>query len=90
MLAISTMKFVTLWQRLLIGRGNMTHEMKLKPQYFDLIKCGKKIYEIRLNDEKRQLMKVGDSLVFKREPEMTESLNTTIDQLLYFESFEEM
>ncbi len=31
----------------------MTYEMKLKEKYFDMIKCGGKIYEIRLNDEKR-------------------------------------
>ena len=64
--------------------------MKLKPQYFDLIKCGKKIYEIRLNDDKRQQMEIGDSLIFKREPEMIELLNTTIENLIYFDTFEEM
>ena len=90
MLVTNITKYVILWQLHLIGRIIMVHEMKLKPQYFDLIKCGKKIYEIRLNDEKRQQMKIGDSLIFKREPEMIELLNTKIENLIYFETFEEM
>lgn len=28
--------------------------MKIKPIYFDKIKKGEKIYEVRLNDEKRR------------------------------------
>lgn len=32
----------------------MQYEMKLDRKPFDKIKCGEKIYELRLNDEKRQ------------------------------------
>ena len=38
----------------------MLHEMKLQDQYFDMVKSGAKIYEGRLNDEKRKLINVGD------------------------------
>ena len=48
----------------------MIHEMKLKPQYFDMVISGTKIYEIRLNDEKRRLIEVGDKINFKKEPEL--------------------
>lgn len=48
----------------------MNYEMKLRAIYFDKIKSGEKIYEIRLNDERRKDLKVGDTIVFKKEPEL--------------------
>ena len=68
----------------------MVHEMKLRSIYFDLIKSGVKIYEGRLNDEKRSLIDVGDVITFKREPELKDSFNAVVKDLVYFESFEEM
>lgn len=68
----------------------MIHEMKLKAVYFDKIKSGEKIYEIRLNDEKRQIIDVGDVIVFKKEPELQETLKTIVKDLVYFKSFNEM
>lgn len=68
----------------------MDCEMKLKPVYFDKIKAGEKIYEIRLNDEKRQLLKVGDILTFKKEPELKETISAEIIDLIHFKSFSEM
>ena len=41
-----------------------THFMNLDPIYYEEIKNNKKIYEIRLNDDKRQKIKVGDLIVF--------------------------
>ena len=40
------------------------HEMRLHNSPFKLIKSGTKTIEMRLNDEKRQLIKVGDSIKF--------------------------
>ena len=68
----------------------MIHEMKLKAIYFNKIKNGQKIYEIRLNDEKRKLIDVGDVIIFKKEPELTENLQTIVKDLVYFKSFKEM
>ena len=68
----------------------MNHEMNLKEIYFDKIKSGEKIYEIRLNDEKRKLVKVGDIIVFKRQPEFKETIKTVVKDLIYFNSFTEM
>ena len=39
-------------------------EMKLQPKYFEYILNGTKRIEIRLNDEKRQLIKLRDTLKF--------------------------
>lgn len=68
----------------------MIHEMKLRAKYFNLIKQGKKIYEVRLNDEKRKLIDVGDVITFKKKPELSESFNVIVKDLIYFDSFDEM
>ena len=68
----------------------MTHEMKLKVIYFDKIKSGEKIYEVRLNDEKRKLINVGDFILFKREPELREEIKAQVKDLIYFKSFNEL
>ena len=36
------------------------HNMKLIDPYYDLVRTGKKIYEVRINDEKRQKFQIGD------------------------------
>lgn len=67
----------------------MVHQMNLKAIYFDKIKSGEKIYEIRLNDEKRQLINIGDTIVFKKELS-EETIVTIVKDLSYFQSFNEM
>jgi ASC-1-like (ASCH) protein len=42
----------------------MKHEMKLNVEPFNKIKSGKKTIELRLNDEKRQLVKIKDLIEF--------------------------
>ncbi len=64
-------------------------EMKLREPYFSLIKNRRKIYEIRLNDEKRRLLSVGDKLVFVRDPEGDAEISCEVAELLHFKSFEE-
>lgn len=66
------------------------HILKLMPIYFEKIRAGEKIYEIRLNDEKRQVMKIGDKIEFRKEPDHTEICYATIEDLIYFESFHDM
>lgn len=68
----------------------MIYEMKLQPEYFNFILNGTKRIEIRLNDEKRQLIKLGDIIEFKKEPELGESFKAKIVGLLRYNSFEEM
>lgn len=41
-----------------------THNMNLHLQPFNAIKCGAKTIEMRLFDEKRQLVNVGDCILF--------------------------
>ena len=50
----------------------MEHIMKLYVENFDEVKSGIKKREYRLNDEKRKLVKVGDTIKFVRLPNMDE------------------
>ena len=68
----------------------MTHEMKLQPKYFDFILNGTKRIELRLNDEKRQLIKVGDIVTFTKESELNESFKAKVIGLLNYSSFNEL
>lgn len=68
----------------------MEHEMKLQPKYYDFILNGTKRIEIRLFDEKRQQIKIGDTIKFLKEPELIESFNVKVVDLLRYNNFEEM
>lgn len=71
------------------GEFNM-HVMKLQEKYFNYIKYGTKEFEIRLNDEKRQNIKIGDLIEFQKEPLKEEKVICEVDDLLYFNDFEEL
>ena len=64
--------------------------MKLQPKYYNFILNGTKRIEIRLYDEKRQQIKIGDTIKFLKEPELNESFNTKVIGLLRYKSFKEM
>ena len=64
--------------------------MKHREVYFNQIKSGEKIYEIRLNDEKRKLITIGDTIVFRKEPVLTDTVLVKVVDLLYFKSFKQM
>ena len=68
----------------------MEHEMKLQPEYYNFILNGTKRIEIRLYDEKRQQIKIGDVIKFLKEPELNDSFNAKVVGLLRYNSFEEM
>ena len=68
----------------------MVHEMKLQPKYYNYILNGTKRIEIRLFDEKRQQIKIGDTIKFLKEPELSESFNAKVIELLRYNSFEDM
>ena len=64
--------------------------MKLQSKYYDFILNGTKRIEIRLFDEKRQKIKVGDTIKFFKEPQLTESFKVEVIELLRYDSFEDM
>ncbi len=65
----------------------MIQELKLQPEPFDAIKAGTKKIECRLFDEKRQQINLGDTLVFKRLPELEETISARVVGLLRYETF---
>jgi ASC-1-like (ASCH) protein len=64
--------------------------MKLQSEYYNFILNGTKRIEIRLFDEKRQQIKIGDTIKFLKEPELNESFNTKVVGLLRYNTFEDM
>lgn len=66
------------------------HEMKLQPEPFEAIRAGKKIIESRLYDEKRKLIKIGDIIEFRKNPELTESVQAEVVALLNYPNFDSM
>jgi ASC-1-like (ASCH) protein len=66
------------------------HEMKLQPEYYNYILNGTKRIEIRLNDEKRSKIKIGDTIKFLKEPDLKESFKTKVVGLYRYNSFEDL
>lgn len=64
--------------------------MKLQPEYFNFILNGTKRIEIRLNDEKRRNIKFGDRIKFLKEPDLKETFEVRVVELLKYNSFEDM
>lgn len=65
----------------------MTHEMKLNKTPFELIVNGQKIIEVRLFDEKRQKIQLGDKIRFTKLPELQESIMVQVNGLLIYPDF---
>ena len=68
----------------------MKYIMKLNPKYFEYMKNGTKRTEIRLNDEKRKNIKIGDEILFKKQPELKEEISTQIVNLIVKRNFKEL
>lgn len=66
------------------------HEMKIQPAYYDAIINGKKRVEIRLNDEKRKTIKIGDVITFRRADKLEESFDAIVIDLLYYSTFKDI
>ena len=67
----------------------MTHTMKLNPEPYEKIRNGQKTIELRLNDEKRQKINVGDLIEFAQ-TETGEKLVTEVVALHRYDSFAEL
>lgn len=68
----------------------MRHQMKLFKEPFFRIKEGKKIIEVRLFDEKRQKVSVGDEIEFSLIDNQNEKILVKVMGLSRFESFKEL
>ncbi len=64
-----------------------THNMKLNNEPFIQMKNDLKTIELRLNDEKRGLIKIGDEIIFTNASDTTLKINCRVVKLHYFDSF---
>lgn len=63
--------------------------MNLYPEPFEMIRCGQKTIELRLNDEKRQQIKIGDTIEFTH-TETREKIAAKVVYLHKYSSFAEL
>lgn len=63
------------------------HEMRLADEPFDMIVSGKKTIEVRLNDEKRREISVGDIIIFYRKGNITNMCAVTVVGLRRYDNF---
>ena len=65
-----------------------THYMNLQPTYFDYIKTGTKRIELRLYDEKRQQIALGDTIEFAKSEQ--DKFQAKVIGLLRYASFADL
>ena len=68
---------------------NMKHKMKLNNGPYMNIKNGTKTVELRLNDSKRQLLKIKDLVEFTNK-ETLEKMLVEIQDIYHYSSFDEL
>ncbi len=68
----------------------MTHRMKLNPRPFSMIAEGRKTIELRLWDEKRRQISVGDILIFTNTADSSLTLQCEVKELHLFPDFTEL
>ena len=62
----------------------------LHSDVFDIVKNGNKDIEVRLFDEKRSKLKVGDTLVFLKRPLEEEVIKAKVVELVKYNNFSEV
>lgn len=64
--------------------------MRVDTPYFSEIASGEKTVELRLNDQKRQGIQVGDTIIFTKNDENTQSLSTIVTDMTLANTFAEL
>ena len=62
----------------------------LDSDIFDLVNNGTKTIEGRVNDEKRRKLSIGDRLIFVNREDDNNIIESIVEDLIYFDNFEEM
>ena len=65
----------------------MTHSMQLAPAPFRMVRAGAKTIELRLYDEKRRKLHIGDKIVFTCTEAPFETVEAEVLDLYVFDSF---
>ena len=64
--------------------------MRVREKYFNLLETGEKTIELRLFDEKRQKIAVGDMIKFIKSEDETQSFEVVVAALHLAENFEKL
>ena len=67
-----------------------TYSLRLQEKYFNFIKSGTKRIELRLFDEKRRAIQVGDEIVFSKNNDDGERLHAKVVELLKYPTFKDL
>ena len=73
----------------IVRNEKIIHNMKLNNEPFCLIKAGKKTIELRLNDEKRKRVKIGDIITFENINSF-EKLSVLVIKIHKFDNFKHL
>lgn len=68
----------------------MKHNMKLFEGPVERIKKNTKIIELRLFDDKRKKIKIGDLIIFSKLPDQREKITVEVTGLLIYKTFSEL
>lgn len=66
------------------------HTMKLYETPFTRVECDEKLLELRLFDEKRQKIKVGDTITFQHFKTPEKSVTVQVTGLLNYKTFHDL
>ena len=64
--------------------------MKIQEDFFEQIKSGKKVYEVRIYDESMHKIVVGDTIIFKKLPNLIDGVVAKVTDVKRFDTFEQM
>ncbi len=68
----------------------MRHTMNLQPAPMQMIRSGRKNIELRLYDEKRQRISIGDTIEFTNTENSKDVLRVVVKNMYVFGSFDEL
>lgn len=68
----------------------MVHEMLLAPKPFEMMKSGQKTIELRLYDEKRKHIQIGDRIHFYCTENQAKVLKTEVLDIHIFDNFTQL
>lgn len=68
----------------------MIHEMRLHLAPFYEIKRGRNTREVRLNDDKRRKVSVGDFIIFKMRPDYKESVKVKVLEIKKYPTYNDI
>ena len=68
----------------------MIHKMDVIPSAYEMMRSGRKNYDLRLFDEERSKLQVGDTICFSNSENPEENLSARVQQLLISKNFKEL